>query len=127
MPFGCRNEVVQLKDQLHDFKAKAKLWASPTRMAAHAEVKILLTKVDAVQNQIAALEAGSALSQKQIKALQDARLELLARMGEMVPLAELSAAKSEASKLRETIGDLNKQLLSKQGDVDKHVATIQVR
>jgi hypothetical protein len=123
--FVCRNEAVHLADQLHDLKAKAKLWATPTRMAAHAEAKILLTKVDAVQNQISLLESNSILAQKQIKALQDSKRELQAQMGLMVPLSDLNASQSEAGKLREAINDLRRQLLSKQGEIDTLTNTMQ--
>ena len=121
-----RNEVSLLKDQMHDFRAKAKLWASPTRIAAQTEAKILLTKVDAVYNQIATLESNNLAGQRQIRSLQDAKRDLQAQMGLMVPLSDIHAAKAESSRLRESIEAMDQRNRLLNGEIDKLNSTIQV-
>ena len=123
----ARSEAAQLRDQLHDFRAKAKLWASPTRIAAQTEAKILLTKVDAVYNQIAQLESSHLAGQRQVRALQDARRELQAQLGLMVPVSDLNAAKAESGRLRDTVDALNQKMRSLQAEIDKLSSTVQVR
>ena len=121
-----RNEVVQLKDQLHDFMALAMKWASSTRIAAQTEAKILLTKVETLYSMIAKIESNSLAGQSQIKALQDKTRDLQAQMGLMVPVSEINAAKAESDRFRETIDTLNQKNISLQGEIEKLTCSAQV-
>ncbi len=89
-------------------------------------MKILLTKVDAVYNQIATLESSNLAGQRQIRALQDAKRDLQAQLGLMVPMSEMNAAKAESGRLRETIDTLNQKIRSLQGEMEKLNSTMQV-
>jgi peptidoglycan hydrolase CwlO-like protein len=89
-------------------------------------VKILLTKVDAVYNQIATLESNNLAGQRQIRALQDAKRDLQAQLGLMVPVSDISAAKAESGRLRETVDALNQKIRSLQGEIEKLNSTVQV-
>jgi hypothetical protein len=122
-----RGESTQLKEQLVDFKAKAKHWIAQSRITSSAEVKIILTKVDAAYNQIAQLEKSLAEAHKQIKGLHSGKRDLMAQMGLMVPVSELHAAKAESSKLRETIDGLSQLLRSTQAEAEKQSSAVQVR
>ena len=119
-----RSEIAVLTEKLADLKGKTKLWAAQAKIASQTDVKILLTKVDAVYNQIAHLERSLVDAQKQIKALHASKLDLQAQMGLMVPVSDLHAAKAETSKLRETNDGLSKLLQSTQGEVEKLGSTI---
>ncbi len=110
-----------------DLKAKAKHWIAESRIASSAEVKIILTKVDAAFNQIAQLDKSLAEAHKQIKALNAGKRDLMAQMGLMVPVSELHAAKAESSKLRETIDGLSQLLRSTQAEAEKQSSAVQVR
>ena len=89
-------------------------------------MKILLTKVDAVYNQIATLESNNLAGQRQIRALQDAKRDLQAQLGLMVPVSDISAAKAESGRLRETVDALNQKIRSLQGEIEKLTSTVQV-
>ncbi len=112
--------------QLEDLKAKSKFWAMQTRIASETEIKILLTKVDAAYNQIAQLERSLGDAHKHIEGLHSGKRDLLSRMGLMVPVSELNAAKSESSKLRETIDELKQALRESQGQVEDLNSKMQV-
>ncbi len=118
--------MTELREQLIDLKAKAKHWIAQSRMTSSAEVKILLTKVDAAYNQIAQLERSLGDAHKQIKGLHSGKRDLMAQMGLMVPVSELHAAKAESSKLRETIDGLSQLLRSTQAEAEKQSAAMQV-
>ena len=104
-----------------------KLWAAQTKISAQTDVKILLTKVDATNNQIAQLERSLADAHKQIKTLHAAKQDLHAQLWQMVHVSELHAARTETSKVREAHDGLGQQLRSTQGEVDKLQNAIQVR
>ena len=123
---GGRGENSKLRDLLHDLKSKSKLWAAQCRMAAEAEIKILLTKVDAAFNQIAQLDRGLADAHKQIRGLHAAKRDLHAQLGLMVHASELHAARTETSKVREAHEELGQQLRSTQGEVEKLSSALQV-
>jgi hypothetical protein len=110
---------------LEELKGKAKLWTAQTRIANGTEVKILLTKVDAVCNQVAQLEKGAEESLKRVAALKASKLDLQAQMGLMVPVSELHAARAEAGRLREANDGLNQQLRAAQAEAEKLGSTIQ--
>ena len=112
--------------QLEDLKAKGRFWAAQTRISSETEVKILLTKVDAAYNQIAQLERSLGDAHRHIEGLNSGKRDLLSRMGLMVPVSELHAAKAESSKLRETIDELKEKLRSAQDEIDQQQGTIQV-
>jgi predicted nucleic acid-binding Zn-ribbon protein len=112
--------------QIEDLKAKSKFWATQTRISSETEVKILLTKVDAAYNQIAQLEKGLGEAHKHIEGLNSRKRDLLSRMGLMVPVSELNAAKAESGKLREMIEELKQALRETQGQVEDLNSKIQV-
>jgi hypothetical protein len=124
---GFRGESAVLREQLTDLKAKAKHWIAQSRISSSAEIKIILTKVDAAYNQIAQLEKSLGEAHKQIKALTAGKRDLMAQMGLMVPVSELHAAKAESSKLRETNDGLSQLLRSTQAEAEKQSSTVQVR
>jgi predicted nucleic acid-binding Zn-ribbon protein len=121
-----RNEAAVLAERIVDLKTKVKLWGAQTKLEAQSEVKILLTKVDAAYNQIAQLERSLGDAHKHIEGLHSGKRDLLSRMGLMVPVSELQAAKAESSKLRETIDELKGKLRSSQDEIEKQASTIQV-
>ena len=118
--------MAQLQSNMQELKGKVKFWVAQTRTVSNTEVKILLTKVDAVCNQMDQLEKGAEDSRKQIAALKASKLDLQAQMGLMVPVSDLHAAKAETSKLRETNDGLSQLLRSTQGEVEKLSSTVQV-
>ena len=123
--YSARSEAAKLQEQLHDLKAKTKVWAAQSKSSSQAEIKIILTKVDAAFTQIAHLERSLADAQKQIKLLQASKLDLQAQMGLMVPVSELHAARAEAGRLREANDGLNQQLRAAQAEAEKLGSTIQ--
>ncbi len=123
---GGRETSTQLFVQIEDLKSKSKFWATQTRISSETEIKILLTKVDAAFNQIAQLDKNLAEAHRHIDGLNSGKRDLLSRMGLMVPVSELHAAKAESSKLLETIDGLKQKLRESQGQVEDLNSTIQV-
>ena len=105
-----RTECTQAMARLAEIQAKAKFWHAQTHIAAQTELRILLTKVDAVANQINQLEKSHHDARRQIVGLQDSRRDLQAQLAAMVPVSELQAARAEAGKLRELMDGLNQLL-----------------
>lgn len=118
---------MQLREQLHGLRAKAKQWATQTRISAQGEAKILLTKVDAVANQINQIEKSHHDARRQIVGLQDSRRDLQAQLAAMVPVSELQAARAEAGKLREAMDGLNQLLHARQEETERLKSAIQVK
>jgi peptidoglycan hydrolase CwlO-like protein len=115
-----------LAERIVDLKTKVKLWGTQTKLEAQSEIKILLTKVDAAYNQIAQLERSLGEAHKHIEGLNSGKRDLLSRMGLMVPVSELHAAKAESDKLREMIEELKKKLRETQDEIGQQAGTIQV-
>jgi hypothetical protein len=121
-----RNEAAVLAERIVDLKTKVKLWGAQMRLEAQSEIKILLTKVDAAYNQIAQLEWSLGEAHRHIEGLHSGKRDLLSRMGLMVPVSELHAAKAESSKLRENIDELKQTLRTAQGEIEQQAGTIKV-
>jgi hypothetical protein len=119
-----RGEAATLKEQLHELKARVKLLVSQTHVALGAEVKILLTKVDAAYGQIAQLEQGLTAAHSHIGNLQAGKRALLERIGLTVPASELDAAKAESGKLRGANDELSKALHSTQAELEQLRSTL---
>ena len=64
---------------------------------------------------------------QQVKALQDSRRDLQARLQQMVPVAELQQAQAEAGQLRATIDRLHQEAAAAQHEKEQLQASIQVR
>ena len=122
-----RGESAGLKESLHELKARVKLWVSQTHVSLGAEVKILLTKVDAAYGQIAQLERGLAAAHAQIEGLLAGRRDLLARLDASVPASELERAQAESGRLRAAGDALGQQLHAAQAELDQLRATLKVR
>ena len=122
-----RAESSLLVEQITDLRAKMKLWATESRIVASTDTKILLAKVDALSKETDQIGAASATLQQQIMGLNSGKRDLLSRMGLMVPVSELNAAKAESSKLRETIDELKQALRDAKGQAEDLNSKMQVR
>jgi hypothetical protein len=107
-------------------RSKMKLWAAESRIFAQTDIKILLTKVDALFRQVTDSEGACGALQRQILALQASKLDLQAQMGLMVPVADLHSTKGETSKLREVNDGLKEQLRSMQAEIERLTSNMQV-
>jgi hypothetical protein len=116
-----------LVEQLTDLRAKMKFWVTESRIVASTDTKILLAKVDALSRETDQIGLASSTLQKQILGLNSGKRDLLSRMGLMVPVSELHAAKAESSKLLETIDGLKQALRESQGQVEDLNSKIKVR
>ena len=112
---------------MHELKARVKLWVSQTQVSLGAEIKILLTKVDAAYGQIAQLEKGLVSAHKQIGGLLAGKRDLLARLAETVHASELERAQAESGRLRGASDELGQQLHSTQSELEQLRATLKVR
>ncbi len=104
-----------------------KLWVSQTHVSLGAEIKILLTKVDAAYGQIAQLEKGLAEAHAQIDSLQAGKRDLLARLAQTVPASELARVQAESGGLRGAKDELGQLLHSTQAELEQLRATLKVR
>jgi chromosome segregation ATPase len=127
MTAGRRAESSLLVEQITDLRAKMKFWVTESRIVASTDTKILLAKVDALSKETDQIGAASVTLQKHIEGLSSGKRDLLSRMGLMVPVSELHAAKAESSKLRETIDGLKETLRETRGQVEDLNSKMQVR
>ena len=125
--FRGRAESALLVEQITDLRAKMKFWATESRIVASTDTKILLAKVDALSKETDQIGIASSTLQKQILGLNSGKRDLLSRMGLMVPVSVLNAAKAESDKLREMIEELKNKLREAQGQVEDRNSKIQVR
>jgi hypothetical protein len=100
-----------------------KLCAAESRIVAHTDSRILLTKVHAILRETQ--QVGVDLKSK-IQDLQSGKQELLLQLGGMVPVSELHSSQAEASTLREDIRELNQQLLEARVATDDLKCSMQV-
>ncbi len=94
-----------------------------SRILAHTDTRILLTKLDAVLRETQ--QVGIDM-QSQIRGLHSGKQELLLRLGGMVPVSELNSSQAEASMLREDIKRLNQLLRGAHVEIDDLNCSIQV-
>ena len=112
---------------MSELQLKAKALISQCRMAAKAEVKILLTKVDAVNNQIAELQRRHDEAHDRIAALEVSHQAHRARLGSMVPVESLDSHKEELSRKGDLIDDLHERLRASQEEIDGLKQCVQAR
>ena len=98
-----------------------------TRLTSQAEIKILLTKVDAVYKQIAQLERAHGEAQDQIQALEVTKRNHQRKLGSMVPCTDLDSAKVDLAQKAETVNGLHKRLQEAQEEIDRLTRAMQVR
>ena len=83
--------------------------------------------MDAIKRDIAMAEGVGFGLRQQVKALQDSRRDLQARLQQMVPAAELQQAQAETGQLRATIDRLHQEAAAAQLEREQLQASIQVR
>lgn len=105
---------------------KLKTFVTQSKIAAQAEVKILLSKVDAVYNQISQLERSQQEAHNRISALELSHQSHRTKLGAMVPVEELDSHKEELSKKADAITELYERLRSSQEEIDKLKQKLQV-
>ncbi len=123
---GARKETVVLQEQCSELQLKLKALMVQTRLTSQAEIKILLTKVDAVNNQIAQLERVHSEAQQQIQTLQLTKNTHQKKLGSMVPGAELESVKADLVEKSEMVNNLHKRLQESQEEIDKMTRAMQV-
>jgi hypothetical protein len=108
-----------------------KLSAMESRILAHTDTRILLTKLDAVLRETQ--QVGIDM-QSQIQCLHLSKQELLLRLSEMVPVselnssqAELNSSQAEAGMLREDIKRLNQLLRGAHVEIDDLQCSMKVQ
>jgi hypothetical protein len=106
---------------------KVKALMVQTRLTSQAEIKILLTKVDAVNNQIAQLERAHGEAQQQIQVLELTKRNHQKKLGSMVPGTDLESAQADLAHKSETVNGLHKRLQESQEEIDKLTRAMQVR
>jgi valyl-tRNA synthetase len=122
-----RKETAALQEQLAELQLKVKALMVQTRLASQAEIKILLTKVDAVYNQIAQLERAHGEAQEQIQTLELTKRNHQKKLGSMVPGTDLEVAKGDLAQKADLVNSLHKRLQESQEEIDKLTRAMQVR
>jgi hypothetical protein len=122
----ARKEAAALQEQCSELQLKLKALVVQARLASQAEIKILLTKVDAVYNQIAQLERAHGEAQQQIQTLELTKKSHQRKLGSMVPGTDLESAKGDLAQKAELINSLHKRLQESQEEIDKLTRAMQV-
>ncbi len=122
----ARKETAALQDQMAELQLKVKALAVQTRLASQAEIKILLTKVDAVYNQIGPLERAHGEAQQQIQTLEMTKRSHQKKLGSMVPCTDLEVAQGDLAQKADLVNSLHKRIQESQEEIDKLTRAMQV-
>jgi chromosome segregation ATPase len=121
-----RKECAHLQEKMTELQMKVKGFVAQSKITAAAEVKILLTKVDAVYNQIAQLERSQLENHKRISALEQNHQNQKKKLGAMVPAEQLDSHKEELSKKESAMNEMYERLRVSQEEIDKLKQKLQV-
>ena len=103
-----------------------KLCVTELRILANSDIRILLTKLEALLREEHQVGINMQSQQSQIQGLHLAKQELLSLLGSMVPYSELHSSQAEASKLRDEVKGLNQLLQRAHVEMDNLKCTMQV-
>ncbi len=132
----CVGQLMQNIDRLpiwayaEGILSHSKAWATQTRKIVGEEQQALLSRLDALENEVIESESGRHRLRSHVSALQDWKRKLEASLAQMVPRSELAVEKAEASQRLSAaaarISELHDALVALKQEKDQLVATMQV-